>query len=147
MIATSSIVELLDQSDHMTQKIIQSSIAISYQKAYTTLLNDQEAQHLIKQFNRLKEDYEDIQRFGSYHPDYRDIMRNVRRAKRKMDMNDKVAAFKVAERQLQELLDDVSELIAHSVNHDIKVPREGAFLTSSCGTGCGTGGSCGCQVS
>jgi len=103
MIATSSIVELLDQSDHMTQKIIQSSIAISYQKAYTTLLNDQEAQHLIKQFNRLKEDYEDIQRFGSYHPDYRDIMRNVRRAKRKMDMNDKVAAFKVAERQLQEL--------------------------------------------
>lgn len=148
MITTMSHIELLDQSEELSSIILKSSVMKEYRKAYTNLQNDNYAQQLIKEFNDMKEDYDDIQRFGTYHPDYRDIMRKVRRAKRKMDMHNQVAAFKVAERNLQSLLDDVSELIAHSVSVNVKVPKDGAFLSDmGCGTGCGTGGTCGCQAS
>lgn len=148
MIATMSHVKLLDQSEHLAEIVKQSTVMQDYERAYIELQEDEVAQELIKDFNNMKSDYEDIQRFGTYHPDYREIMRKVRRAKRKMDMNDKVASFKIAERHLQNLLDDISELIAHSVSEEIKVPKDAVFLSDSgCGTGCGTGGSCGCQAS
>lgn len=60
-----------------------------------------------------------------------------------MDLNDKVAAFKIAERNLQNLLDEVSQFVAESVSEQIKAPKDGAALTDS-GCGCGSGGACGC---
>lgn len=148
MIATMDHVKILDKSDVLVKVILDSEIMDAYNHAQTELQNDTDAQQLIQDFNEMKLHYEDVQRFGRYHPDYSEIMRSVRRVKRKMDMNDKVAAYKVAERDLQNLLDEVSELIAHSVSEHIKVPKDGAFLSdTSCGTGCGTGGSCGCQAS
>lgn len=148
VIATMSHVKLLDKSDDLSKMILDSIVMDEYKRAYYDLQNDDIAQQLIKEFNDMKLNYEEIERFGTYHPDYREIMSNVRRAKRKMDMNDKVASFKIAERQLQQLLDEISELIAHSVSDQIKVPKEDGFLANSdCGTGCGTGGTCGCQAS
>ncbi len=73
-------------------------------------------------------------------------MKRIRAAKRAMDMHDTIAAFKIAERSLQALLDDVSGLIAHSVSENVKAPKDGAALSDS-GCGCGSGGTCGCQAS
>lgn len=148
MIATMSLVKLLDESEQLSNMIKNSTIMKEYERACIELKEDEEAQQLIKQFNDMKLHYEDVQRFGTYHPDYREIMRQVRRAKRKMDMNDKVATFKIAERNLQSLLDDISELIAQSVSEEIKVPKDDAIFSDlGCKTGCGTGGTCGCQAS
>lgn len=60
-----------------------------------------------------------------------------------MDMNDKVAKFKIAERNLQKLLDEISQFVAQSVSAQIKAPQDGAALTDS---GCGHGGACGCSL-
>src|SRR5699024_11088030 len=109
-------VKILDKSDLLAKMILDSETMNAYNRAQTELQNDTDAQQLIQDFNEMKSHYEDVQRFGRYHPDYTDIMRDVRRVKRKMDMNDKVAAYKIAERNLQNLLDEVSELIAHSVS-------------------------------
>jgi len=149
MIATLEYVDILDRTDSVGQLIIESEVMKQYESACATLQNDSEAQRLIDDFNHIKEDYEEVQRFGRYHPDYSEIMKTVRSAKRKMDMNESVAAFKIAERNLQRLLDEISEIIAHSVSEEILVPKEGLALTDSgCSTGgCGSGGSCGCQAS
>lgn len=143
MIATLEYVEILDRSELLGQMIIQSDVMEEYMKAKLAMENNKEAQQLIKKFSEMKNHYEDVQRFGKYHPDYSKIMKEVRAAKRKMDMNEKVAAFKLAERNLQRLLDEISECIAYSVSKQIKVPKEGAALTDS-GCGCGSGGACGC---
>lgn len=143
MIATLEYVEILDQSEDLAHMILQSEVYEAYQEAHDRLENDQEAQQLITAFTDMKVHYEDIQRFGRYHPDYNEIMKKVRMTKREMDMNEKVAKFKVAERNLQRLLDDISEYIAHSVSTGIKAPKDGAALTDG---GCGSGGSCGCNV-
>lgn len=143
MIATMEYVDILDHSEKLGKMVIESDVMEDYRKTKNALENDEEAQLLIKSFNEMKEYYEDIQRFGRYHPDYTEIMKKVRSAKREMDMNDKVATFKIAERNLQRLLDDISQFVAESVSEQIKAPRDGAALTD---TGCGHGGACGCSA-
>lgn len=143
MIATMEYVEILDRSERLGKMVMDSDTMEAYQEAQKALNSDQEAQRLVKAFSDIKEQYNDVQRFGRYHPDYFEIMKNVRTAKREMDMNDKVAAFKVAERNLQRLLDEISQYVARSVSDQIKAPQDGAALTDS-GCGCGSGGACGC---
>ncbi|TGB05031.1 YlbF family regulator [Halobacillus salinus] len=145
MLATMEIVDLLDRSEAIGEMIMNSETMQEYQQAKFALENDKEAQRLIKQFADMKEHYEDVQRFGRYHPDYSTIMKKVRSVKREMDMHERVATFKKAERQVQKLLDEISETVAFSVSEQIKVPKNGMALTDSgCSGGCGSGGSCGC---
>ncbi|MBM7598707.1 cell fate (sporulation/competence/biofilm development) regulator YlbF (YheA/YmcA/DUF963 family) [Virgibacillus halotolerans] len=143
MIATLEYVDILDTSEQLGKMIMNSEVMESYKSAQQVLNQDKTAQQLIKAFIDMKDNYEDIQRFGSYHPDYNEIMKKVRTTKREMDMNDKVAAFKIAERSLQNLLDEISQYVALSVSEQIKAPKDGAALSDS-GCGCGSGGGCSC---
>lgn len=149
MIISDEHLNVLDKADELVEYITQSDIVQKYNEAKHAMETDEDAQTYIKDFESMKDQYEDVQRFGMYHPDYYEIMRTVRSAKRKMDMHEKVAAFKIAERQLQQFLDEISEIIARSTSEHIMVPKDGAALTDGgCSSGsCGTGGSCGCQAS
>src|SRR5690625_2104956 len=149
MIATLEHVDILDRAEQLGQKILQCEVVKQYKQAKYDLQKDEYAQQLIRDFVATKEDYDDVQRFGRYHPDYNQIMKNVRSTKRKMDMNDKVASYKIKERQVQNLLDDISECIAGGVSEEIKVPKDGAALSDTgCATGgCGSGGTCSCRAS
>lgn len=149
MIISNEHLDVLDKADELVEFIIHSDVVQKYKEAKYAMETDEVAQSYIKEFEDLKDHYNDVQRFGMYHPDYYEIMRTVRSAKRKMDMHDKVAAFKVAERELQQFLDEISEIIARSASEHIMVPKDGAALTDSgCSSGsCGSGGSCSCQAS
>src|SRR5699024_12643644 len=98
MIMSIEHVYMLDKADELSQMIIQSEVMRAYQKANNDLLINEQAQILIKDFSNIKEQYEDVQRFGHYHPDYHEIMKNVSSKKRNMDMDPYVAAFIFAER-------------------------------------------------
>lgn len=149
MIGTLEFANVLDRSEQLGKMILQSEVMRDYNDSRRELKNDEQAQRLIKAFNDIKVHYDDVQRFGRYHPDYNEIMKKVRSTKREMDLNEKVAKFKVAERNLQRFLDNISEIVARSVSEQIKVPKDGAALSDSgCSTGgCGSGGTCGCQAS
>lgn len=82
----------------------------------------------IRQFIRIKEQYEEVQRFGRYHPDYKEVTRKTRAYKREVDMDQNVAAFRRAEMDLQSLLDEISLLLASAVSENIKVPLVIRFL-------------------
>lgn len=143
MIATLEYVDILDRSELLGKMVLDSDVMEAYNNSLQNLNEDKEAQRLIRAFKDIKVHYEDVQRFGRYHPDYNDIMKQVRAVKREMDMNEKVATFKIAERNLQKLLDEISGHVAQSVSEQIKAPIDGAALTDS-GCGCGSGGGCGC---
>lgn len=145
MIATMEYVDILDRSETLGKMVLQSDVMNAYKDCRRELAEDREAQELIQAFSNIKEHYEDVQRFGTYHPDYNVIMKEVRTKKRSMDMHEKVAAFKIAERNLQKMLDEISQHVALSVSEQVKAPVDGAALTDSgCGGGCGSGGGCGC---
>jgi len=144
LIATMEYVDILDRSEQLGKMVLQSDVMQAYVNTRQQLDEDKEAQQLIQAFINIKEHYEDVQRFGRYHPDFNEIMKKVRTTKRAMDMHDKVATFKVAERNLQNLLDEISQLVAVSVSEQVKAPKDGAALSDG-GCGCGSGGGgCGC---
>lgn len=150
MIATLEFVNIIDQAEKLGKAVLESEVMEEYKIARKKLHDNTEAQQHIRAFANIKEHYEDVQRFGRYHPDYNEIMKSVRSTKRAMDMNEHVAKYKIAERNLQGLLDEISEHIAYSVSEQIIVPIDGAALTTggcSSGGGCGSGGTCSCQAS
>ena len=148
MLATIERMEILDSADELSQWILESDVAENYRKSLYKLRNNSETQRKVQTFSRMKESYEEVQRFGRYHPDYKTIMKEIREVKREMDLDDNVAEFRRAENELQDLLDQVSLLIGHSVSKNVKVPSGNPFFSvgGSCGGGCGSGGSCGCSA-
>jgi cell fate (sporulation/competence/biofilm development) regulator YlbF (YheA/YmcA/DUF963 family) len=148
MLTTMRTVELLDESDHVANMVLQSDVAENYRQCLYRLNKDSHAQALIDEFVKIKEQYEDVQRFGKYHPDYKTITRQVRDVKRQVDLHATIAAFKKAENELQKLLDEISVILGQAVSEHVKVPTGNPFFDtgSSCGGGCGSGGSCGCSA-
>ncbi|MBU8877695.1 YlbF family regulator [Bacillus sp. FJAT-29790] len=147
MLATIEGIEILDQADQLAAMIIDSEEAEHYRQCLYRLKKNKETQQKISDFVKMKERYEEVQRFGKYHPDYKSVMMVTRELKREVDLDVHVAEFKKAENDLQGILDEVSVLLGRSVSEQIKVPTGNPYFDSlsSCGGGCGTGGSCGCS--
>ena len=150
MIMTSEWALILDEADVLSAMILSSEQAQNLRVAYQSVYENPALVEQIRAFSRLKEHYEDVQRFGKYHPDYHIIMKRIREEKRALDLNEAIAQLKLAENDYQDLLDEVSLLIGKSVSDAVKVPVSNAFFAasaSSCSTGgCGSGGSCGCSA-
>ena len=146
MIATLERVEILQNADELAQMISQSEVGENYFISLYKLQNDMVAQEKIRSFVSMKERFEEVQRFGKYHPDYKYVNLETRARKREMDMHPSIIAFKQAEHQLQEVLDEISVILARSVSPHIKTPGGNPFFESGCSSGgCGSGGSCGCS--
>jgi cell fate (sporulation/competence/biofilm development) regulator YlbF (YheA/YmcA/DUF963 family) len=147
--ATIESVNLIDEAELLGTFVVHSEIAEVYRRTLNTLKADKSAQKVIAKFVEIKDLYEDVQRFGKYHPDYREITKAMREAKRELDLHETVISFKKAEKELQSLLDEISVELGRAVSPNIKVPTGNPFFDtgSSCGGGCGSGGSCGCKAS
>ncbi|MCM3717282.1 YlbF family regulator [Fictibacillus phosphorivorans] len=138
-------VALLEESLSLAEMVSSSSVASEYRKAKYILEQDKQAQEMISRFADMKEKYEEVQRFGKYHPDFHTVSAQIRMLKRELDFNENIANFKKAEKELEKLLIECSRIIAGSVSEQIKVPTGNPFFDeSSCSGGCGSGGSCGC---
>lgn len=148
MLMTSDWLFILDEVDELSAMILSSAQANHLQQAYKAVYEDEMLSAKIKAFQRLKDQYEDVQRFGKYHPDYNTIMKKIRTEKRELDLNERVADLKLAENEYQDLLDEISFIIGRSVSEAVKIPASNPFFasSSSCGSGCGTGGGCSCSA-
>lgn len=128
MFATLESVQIIDMAEDIAKMIINSDIADEYRQCLYMMKTNRETQNKINKFIKLKEQYEEVQRFGRYHPDYQTVMRNVRLAKREMDLDENVAKFKLAENALQQLLDEIGIIIGRSVSDSVKVATGSPFL-------------------
>jgi cell fate (sporulation/competence/biofilm development) regulator YlbF (YheA/YmcA/DUF963 family) len=145
MIATIDSIQLIDEATVIGKMISDSEIAEEYRLCKYKLETDIDVKALIKKFSVMKERYEEVQRFGKYHPDYDTVSKDVRVLKRELDLNEVVANFKKAETNLEGLLIEISQTIAGAVSTNIKVPTGNPFFdNTSCGGGCGSGGACSC---
>ncbi|MFT8320343.1 MAG: YlbF family regulator [Bacillus sp. (in: firmicutes)] len=149
MLATTEILLIEEEAEAIADMILESEIAEQYRICLSSLNTNKETQQRILAFNKMKVQYEEVQRFGRYHPEYKKVMVEIRQLKREMDLDAHVAAFKIAENHLQKLLDEVSVIIGRSVSEFIKVPTGNPFFDelSGCSSGgCGTGGGCSCSA-
>ncbi|WKB34932.1 YlbF family regulator [Terrilactibacillus sp. S3-3] len=101
---------------------------IKYLDCKEKVAKNEEAQDLVRRFMKVREKYDEVQRFGRYHPDYKAVITQMMEAKRDVDMNDLISSYKEAEDELQQLLNEVSLIFARSVSESIKVPTGDPFF-------------------
>lgn len=147
MLMTDEWVTILEHAEELADYILSSDVIEEYNKCYEAVYSNDILVKSIKEFTEMKERYDEVQRFGRYHPDYSHVMKEIRLQKRALDMNEQIAALRLAENDVQFLYDEVGSIIAKSVSDSVKVPAGSAFFAdSSCGSGCGSGGSCSCSA-
>lgn len=149
MLTTMETIEILEKAEALGKIVIESEIGEAYFHHLYKMKNDQLAQQKMGKFVALKDLYEEVQRFGKYHPEYKRVNTEIRQAKRDLDLHPSIAEFKRAETDLQTVLDEISLKIGRAVSPQIKVPTGNLFFDSgsSCSSGgCGSGGGCSCSV-
>ncbi|MBE1553582.1 YlbF family regulator [Sporosarcina limicola] len=147
MMMTDEWINIIENAEELTAMLFSSEAVAQYRRAYDEVYSDAELAISIKGFTEMKERYEEVQRFGKYHPDYNRVMKSIRVQKRALDLNEQIATLRVAENDVQSILDGIGSLLAKSVSDAVKVPAGSVFVSdSSCATGCGTGGGCSCSA-
>ncbi len=84
MLATLESVQILDTAERIAKMILNSDVVENYRQCLYKMKTSSETQKKIERFTKLKEQYEYVQRFGRYHPDYQTIMKETRLAKREI---------------------------------------------------------------
>ena len=84
--------------------------------------------------------FQETERFGHFHPNYHEAKDQVAEVERELEQFEAVQRFKQAEKELDNMLQEMSEMIAYSVSESIKVPSNDPNPKG----GCGSGGACGC---
>ncbi|EHJ08608.1 YlbF family regulator [Staphylococcus simiae] len=142
---TSASLDILDDIDELADMIVQSETYFQFKQAEQQLANDDEAHLLYQAFLKSKEKYDEVQRFGKYHPDYKQVMMETRQRKRAYEMLEVVMNHKSKEVELQQLIDEVVSKIAVAVSENVKIEAGNPFFQTT-HHGCATGGSCNCSL-
>lgn len=89
---------------------------------------DQDIKTLISDFNKIKIKYEEVRKYGKYHPNLKDVQLQLQAIKEQVFEHPVIKEYKQLEKHLQKVLDQVSKEIATSVSNNIKHPNEVGLL-------------------
>ncbi len=140
-INTVDMAELLTNAYELGDMINQSAAVSDYLYWKRQVEEDVDIQVLVKKLAAKKELFDETQRFGHFHPNYHEAKDKVAEVEVELEQFEAVRRFKAAEKELDDILHQMSETIAFAVSESIKVPSNDPNPT---GGGCGSGGSCGC---
>lgn len=79
---------------------------------------------LIESFNNVKSKYEEVSKYGKYHPDLKRVQLELAKKKEEVYTHHIIKEYKQLEKDLQKRLDHISKEIADSVSSKIKHPNE-----------------------
>ena len=142
---TEETLNILDDIEDLSDKILDSRLYHSFKIAEQNLQENDEAHLLYQAFLKSKAQYDEIMRFGKYHPDYQKVMLETRKRKRAYEMLPVVMDYKQKEVALQNLIDEVIVKIAYAVSENVKIETGNPFFQKDA-SGCATGGSCSCSL-
>lgn len=137
MIVTENLFIIEDQTEALVQEILASESFTKLKIARQQLQKSVETQKKQTQFLIAKQEFEQIEAYGKYAPDFRTKQRAVRQAKRALDLQEEVAEFRYAETNVQTLLDTIGQSIARTISAEIKVTAGNPFFEKGNQTGCG----------
>lgn len=146
MIATIEKVEILNVAEEIVHMVKHSDLYERYVYTKEEVTKDEEAQQLIYDFVKMKDAYEQVQRFGKYHPDFETVSTETRKLKRKLDLHETISQYKQAEEELNRFFVQLSSEIANVVSPYIKVPTGNPYFDQLPSCGCQSGKGCGCKT-
>lgn len=116
--------ELMEAAEQLGHQINDSEEVKQYLELKTEIQTNAEAQLLIKAFEKIKEDFEEAKRFGIFHPNYHEAKEKMEYYQEKLNDHPLIGQYLKIEQQIDQLLFQVSHIIARSVSKDVKVPND-----------------------
>ncbi|MMZ59774.1 hypothetical protein D3C76_496760 [compost metagenome] len=142
---TVDMAELLTYAYELGDMINNSAAVSDYLYWKRQIESDDEIQVLVKRLAAKKELFEETERFGHFHPNYHEAKDQVAQVESELELFESVRRFKAAEKELDDILHQMSETIAYAVSDAIKVPSNDPNPSDGCSSGgCGSGGKCSC---
>ena len=89
---------------------------------------NEEVKSLIAAFNKQKRKYEEVSKYGKYHPDLKKVQLDLAAIKQRVFTHDIIKEYKEKERELQKILNELSMDIAKSVSNKVKHPNEEGLI-------------------
>lgn len=139
--------EVIINTYELADLINQSNEVAVYLKYKQEIETDEEIRKLKGELAKVKQLYEETERFGKYHPDFNEAKVKVDEVLNKINQHQLIKSYKQAEDKLNQLLYSISSTLAGSISSSIKVPRDNNVLddpfctTGSCNT-CGIKDKC-----
>lgn len=131
-------IKVLNNTDYIElceaigDEILSLPVFQMYKKLQHEMNHNQEIIQLINEFEKVKELYADVERYGGkYHPDYKEVSQRLIDTKSNLYQNASVKEFKACEKEIQSILDEISNYISQAVEVTVKTK------TKSCGCGSG----------
>jgi cell fate (sporulation/competence/biofilm development) regulator YlbF (YheA/YmcA/DUF963 family) len=119
---TFDMTEILLDAYQLADQINQSKEVQNYLFLQKQVKESAEAQKLMQEFQKAKQLYEEAQRFGIFHPNYHEAKERGEIVQQKLRSHPILGAYLLAEEKIDQLLYQVSSMIARSVSDSIKVP-------------------------
>lgn len=132
MIKVLNNIDYIELCEAIGDEILSLSVFQMYKKLQHEMNHNQEIIQLINEFEKAKELYADVERYGGkYHPDYKEVSQRLIDTKSNLYQNASVKEFKACEKEIQSILDEISNYISQAVEVTVKTK------TKSCGCGSG----------
>lgn len=116
--------EQINKVYELIDDIKQSDVYLQLVDLNMTIKESAEIQEKQRLFLKLRDKYEDVKKYGKYHPDLKRIQHEFSIAKEALYNIDEVKRYKQNEKELQKVLDQISIELGQSVSSLIPVPNE-----------------------
>ncbi len=83
-----------------------------------------EIQDMIFNFNKMNEKYEEVIKYGKYHPDLAKVQKEFSKTKELLYTNPVIKEYKTIEKEIQTQLDVISKEIALAISKKVRYPNE-----------------------
>jgi cell fate (sporulation/competence/biofilm development) regulator YlbF (YheA/YmcA/DUF963 family) len=116
--------ELMEAAEQLGHQINDSEEVKQYLELKKEIQTNAEAQMMIKSFEKVKEDFEETKRFGIFHPNYHEAKEKMEYFQEKFNEHALIGKYLKMEQQIEQLLFQISHIIARSVSKEVKVPND-----------------------
>lgn len=116
--------ELMEAAQQLGNQINDSKEVKQYLDLKKEIQANAEAQMMIKSFEKVKEDFEETKRFGIFHPNYHEAKEKMEYYQKTLNEDPLIGQYLKIEKQIEQLLFQVSQIIARSVSKEVKVPTD-----------------------
>jgi cell fate (sporulation/competence/biofilm development) regulator YlbF (YheA/YmcA/DUF963 family) len=127
MIITENLFAIEKKVKELAKLILSSEQAKNYYLASEKCLNDKEAILLEQKLQSAYDAFLQVQKYGSYAPDYKEKKHAFYQTKRAYDLSKSVASMRLAETDIQNILDEIAVKITGKVSKKILVKTGNPF--------------------
>ncbi len=134
---TLDVTELLTSVNGLAEMIKHSELTSHYLQSKKRMNEDDHARRLLSEFASKRQAFMDCEKYGHFHPDYNRTFDEAVAVQDELEQLEIVQTFRNAESAVDQLLFEVSKIIASSVSETIIVPNNIELENKG---GCGDGG-------